>query len=68
MYLLEQIVQYYVLLQFSRMSDEWISFMVRDKSPSKSSTTIKSSSVGVTDIQTPSVVLIADPANDVSAR
>lgn len=68
MYLLEQIVQYYVLLQFGRMSDEFLSFMVRDKLPSKSSTTIKSSSVGVTDIQTPSVVLIADPANDVSAR
>ena len=36
--------------------------------PSKSSATIKASLVGVTDIQTPSVVRMADPANDVSTR
>ena len=36
--------------------------------PSKSSATISASSVGVTDIQTPSVVRMADPANEVSTR
>ena len=36
--------------------------------PSKSSATSKQSSVGATDIHTPSVVRIADPANDVSTR
>lgn len=36
--------------------------------PSKSSATISASIVGVTDIQTPSVVRIADPANEVSTR
>lgn len=41
---------------------------VIDDKPSKSSATMRHSSVGVTDIQTPSVVLIAEPANDVSAR
>ena len=36
--------------------------------PSKSRATISSFSVGVTDIHTPSVVRISDPANDVSTR
>ena len=36
--------------------------------PSKSKATISSPSVGVTDIQTPSVVRIADPAKEVSTR
>ena len=36
--------------------------------PSKSSATMIMLSVGVTDIQTPSVVRMAEPANDVSAR
>src|ERR1700721_1250994 len=36
--------------------------------PSKSSETIKASGVGVKDIQQPSVVRIAEPANEVSTR
>jgi hypothetical protein len=36
--------------------------------PSKSIATINASSVGVTDIQTPSVVRMADPANEVSTK
>ena len=39
-----------------------------DRSPSKSRETMRESSVGVTDIQTPSVVRIADPAKEVSTR
>lgn len=40
----------------------------REEAPSKSRDTTRQSSVGVTDIQTPSVVRIADPAKDVSAK
>jgi hypothetical protein len=36
--------------------------------PSKSNATTRASFVGVTDIHTPSVVRIADPAKDVSTR
>jgi len=36
--------------------------------PSKSKETIRTSAVGVTDIHTPSVVRIADPAKEVSTR
>jgi hypothetical protein len=36
--------------------------------PSKSIATMRASSVGVTDIQTPSVVRMADPAKDVSTK
>jgi hypothetical protein len=37
-------------------------------SPSKSKATIRASLVGLTDIQTPSVVHFADPANEVPTR
>lgn len=36
--------------------------------PSKSKATMRAFSVGATDIQTPSVVLIAEPAKEVSTR
>jgi hypothetical protein len=40
----------------------------RKDAPSKSMATTNASSVGVTDIHTPSVVRMADPANEVSTK
>lgn len=44
------------------------SLLPKKSLPSKSKATRSASSVGVRDIQTPSVVRIADPANEVSTR